>query len=171
LQSAAIGAIAAIFVVVLAPLTGTLALASPIVYALVAGIHAVGPMLALRWTRVPGAAVLTAAIAGLLAAPFNGLGLLLAIAFVVPAGALELVLALGRYNFNLRPLWYLGGAAAGLTIFALSLPIIDEAILTPFVVWGTLICRLMSYTGAAWLATWLELALVRSGTRRRIPRS
>lgn len=166
LQCAAFGAIAAIFIVLLGPLTGTLALASPILYALIAGIHAVAPMLSLRWTRIPGAAILSAAVAGLLAAPFTGLGLLLGIALVVPAVALELVLALGRHRLERRSLWYLAAGVAGLTIFALSLPIIDAAILTPFVVWGTLIGRLLSYGLAAWLALWLEAALVRSGARR-----
>lgn len=143
-----------------------LALASPVLYALVAGVHAVGPMLALRWTRAPGAAVLTAAFAALLASPFNGLGLLLTVALVAPAGALELVLMLGRHRFERTSLWYLGAATAGATIFGLSLPIIDEAVLTPFVVWGTLVGRLLSYTGAGWLSLWFEAALVRSGTRR-----
>ncbi|MCP2032173.1 hypothetical protein L1277_002272 [Okibacterium sp. HSC-33S16] len=170
LQCAAIGAIAAIVVVVLVPLTGTLALASPLLYALVAGVHAVGPMLALRWTRTPGAAILAAAIAGLLAAPFNGLGLLLAIALVAPAAALEAVLALGRYRLDRPPLWYLGAATAGTVIFALSLLVIDEAILTPFMVWGTLVCRLLSYSVAAWVTVRLESALARAGTRRVLPR-
>jgi hypothetical protein len=169
LQCAAFGAVAAIFLALLAPFTGTLALASPVAYAFVAGVHAVGPMLALRWTRVPGAAILTAAVAGLLAAPFTGLGLLLGIALVVPAAALEFVLALSRYRFDLSTIWYLAAATAGLTIFALSLPIIDEAILTPFVILGTLVCRVLSYSAAGWLAVWLEKALIRSGARRVLP--
>ncbi|MET0447322.1 MAG: ECF transporter S component, partial [Aeromicrobium sp.] len=85
LTCAAIGALSGLLVIGLSPVTSALALLSPPLYALVASVHMLGPLLAAAWFRRPGAATLTALVSGLVALAATTLGPLLVLALVVPA--------------------------------------------------------------------------------------
>jgi hypothetical protein len=168
LQCAAIGAVSAVLIVALTPVTYSLALLSPVLYAFVGSISSFGPLVAARWLRAPGSMLLTAVIAGVLAIPFTPLGFLIVIALGLPALVGELVLLLGRFSHTRREtVWYLAVAVFALTLFAISLVVIDPSALSAWVVVLTLLGRLASLLVLAYLATRVERALARAGVRRR----
>lgn len=168
LQCAAIGAVAAVLIVALTPVTSSLALLSPVLYAFVGSISSFGPLVAARWIRAPGSMLLTAVIAGVLAIPFTALGFLIVIALGLPALVGELVLLLGRFSRTRREaVWYLAAVAYAVTLFAISLPVIDPSVLSVWVVILTLLGRITSILVLAYLATRVERALARAGLRRR----
>jgi hypothetical protein len=167
LVCAMLAALAAILLLSLSPVTSALALISPPLYALVASFHFAGPFLAARWTRAPGAAALTALLAGLLAMPFTNLGVLLIPALVIPSLVFDLALIATRFSRNPRVAsWYLAASLAAVAIFAISLTVIDPRLMTPLLVVSVLLSRLFSVLLWAWVAVILERALTRAGVRR-----
>ena len=167
LVCAVLAALGAILLLSLSPLTSALALISPPVYALVASVHFAGPFLAARWTRAPGAAALTALLAGLLAMPFTPLGMVLIPALVIPSLVFDLTLIATRFSKNPRVAsWYLAASLAAVTIFAISFTVIDPRVITPLLVVLVLLARLLSVLLWAWVAVILERALARAGVRR-----
>jgi hypothetical protein len=168
LQCAAIGAVSAVLIVALSPVTYSLALLSPVLYAFVGSISSFGPLVAARWIRAPGSLLLTAVIAGVLAIPFTALGFLVVLALGLPALVGELVLLIGRFSRTRREaVWYLAAFAYAVTLFAISLVVIDPSVLSVWVVILTLLGRVTSILVLAYLATRVERALARAGVRRR----
>ena len=150
------------------PITQSVALASPVAYSLVGSISSLGPLTAARWLRAPGSLVLTALVAGLLAMPFTALGFLILVALGLPAFIGELVLLAGAFYTRPRQtVWYAAAAAYALVLFAISLAVIDPAVMSPWVVILTLGGRMLSILVLAALAVRIEKALMRSGLRRR----
>ncbi|MFB2585101.1 hypothetical protein [Herbiconiux liukaitaii] len=167
LQCAAIGALTAVVIAALSPITSSLALISPVVYAFLASVNFLGPLVAARWVREPGALLLTAVIAGVLAIPFTPLGFLVLFALGLPALVGELVLVAGRfYDGGRRAVWYAAALCLAVTLFAISLVVIDPSLISPWLVALTLVGRLTSLTVLAWFATAVERALTRAGLRR-----
>ena len=165
LTCAAIGALAAALIVALSPVTTALAQLSPPLYAVVASIHVLAPFTAAAWFLRPGAASLTAFLAGLIAAPLTSLGLLLVVATVVPALAFDLVLFLGRRSSHRRLVWYGAALAAALAIVAISLPVIDERMLSPLLIGLVAAARVISYALMALVARILAVRLSAAGVR------
>ena len=166
----AIGAASAILIVVLGPVLLTAALASPVLHSLLGSVHILGPLLAGRWLRRPGVILITAFVASLLAVPFTALGLLTIPALCLPAAVVEGVLVLGRFWRTGRDLVWFGGALGGaVTIFAISLVVIDPRVLSGSVVGLTLAGRVVAYLAIAALAIAAERALARAGLRRLPP--
>lgn len=164
LQCAAIAAAAAIVLVATAPLMTWLAALSAPVYAVVASINILGPMIALRWTRLPWASTLTAFLAALIAIPFSALGILVVPALVLPALAIDAVVLLVRPRGRALGL-YAGALAGGLVIFAISFVVIPADVVHPALVATLLVARLGAYAGVMRLARSVSTGLVRAGVR------
>jgi hypothetical protein len=164
LQCAAIAAAAAVVLVALSPLSTWLAVLSAPAYAAVGSLHALGPMIALRWTRLPWAATLTAFLASLIAMPFTALGFLLVPALVLPALAVDAVVLLVRPRGSRLGL-YLGALAGGVVIFAISFVVIPVEAVHPGLVVTLLVVRLGAYALVMRLASAVSTGLVRAGVR------
>jgi energy-coupling factor transport system substrate-specific component len=174
LTLAVFGAVGAVWSIALTPLTTLLALTAPLVYAAVASLSLTSGMLALRWTRMPGAVLLTALITGLLVAAFNPLGLLVIIALTVPAAAIEAVFLAFRYRLDSRLAWVAAPAGGGAAIAALSLAVIEPSLLTPGFIALLFVIRIVAYIACARLSLAIVRALGRAGVRprsRSLPRS
>lgn len=168
LQCATFGAVTAVLIVSLAPLTHSIALISPVAYSLVGSVSTLGPLVAARWIRAPGSLLLTALVASLLSMPFTALGFLIVVALGLPALAAELVLLGARFYSRPREtFWYLAAAALALVLFAISLVVIDPGVMSIWVVILTFVGRMLSVLLLAVVATRIERALSRSGLRRR----
>ena len=158
----------AVIIVAMSPLTSSVALASPIAYSVIGSVSSLVPLAAARWIRAPGSLLLTALIASLLALPFTALGFLIVIALGLPALTAELVLLAGRFYVRARePIWYLAAGALALVLFAISLLVIDSAVMSVWVVIFTFIGRMLSVLLLAVVAVRIERALSRAGIRRR----
>ncbi|PSL38480.1 hypothetical protein CLV49_2105 [Labedella gwakjiensis] len=164
LQCAAIAAASAVGLVLMTPLTSWLAVLSAPVYAAVASLHMLGPMIALRWTRLPWAASLTAFLAALIAMPFSTLGALLVPALVLPALAIDVVVLLARPRGGWLGL-YVGALCGGLVIFAISFVVIPADVVGPALIVTLLVVRLGSYAAVMRLAQSVATGLVRAGVR------
>ncbi|MDN4639099.1 hypothetical protein QCD70_02465 [Agreia sp. PsM10] len=168
LQCAAFGALTAVLITAMSPITSSIALASPVAYSLVGSISSLGPLIAARWLRAPGSLLITALVAGLLAMPFTALGFLILVALGLPALAGELVLLASSFSTRPREAsWYAAAATLALVLFAISLVVIDPAVMSPWVVILTLGGRMLSILLLAAVAVRVEKALTRSGLRRR----
>jgi hypothetical protein len=163
LQLAAFAAANVLIVLALAPANTAVAILNPLAYAATGSLTALVPMTARVWSGMPGSAVLCAAIAGLICAPFSALGFLVLFALVLPALVFDFVLWRAQ-----RPRVHrlvCAAAAAGILIWAISLPIIDPAFLSPAIVILLAAIRVLSYVGLALVARVLSRRLVRAGVR------
>ena len=148
LTSAAIGALAGLLVVALTPLTSLLAVTSPALYALVASIHMLGPLVAAAWLARPGAATLTALVSGLVALPLTTLGPLLVLALVIPAAVMDLALAALGHRARSWP-WLVAAVVGALVMSAITIPVIDARVLSPVLVMLVVAARLVAFIGVA----------------------
>lgn len=164
LQCAAIAAAGAVLVIVLGPISTWIAILSAPLYALVGSLNMIGPMIALRWTRLPWAATLTALLAALLAMSFSTLGILLVPALVLPAAAIDAVALLLRPRGRAVSL-YAGALAGGAVIFAISFVVIPADLVGPGLVVALLVIRLAAYAGVMGLAQVVATGLERAGVR------
>jgi hypothetical protein len=171
LTVAVFGAVGAFTSMALTPLTTVLAITAPLLYAAVASLTATSGMLALRWTRMPGAILLTALITGLLTAAFTPLGPLMIIALMGPAAMIELVFLAFAYRLESRIAWVLAPAAGGVAIAALSLAVIEPSLLTPGFIAGLFAIRIVAYIACARLSLSIARGLQRAGVGRRSPHS
>jgi len=163
-----LGVITALASIALSPFLAATAVASPPLYALLSGYSAIAPLLAQRLTGSTGSATITAACCAVIAWPFSPLGLLLLIAMIAPAAAMDAVHAARRVLGGTTP--WLAASAGAVVIFALSLPIISPDQFTPAVIGLTLVGRLASYALACAAALAIARALTRVGVRRRLLR-
>lgn len=163
LQLAAFAAANVVVVLALSPLNTAIAVLNPFLYAATGGITAVMPLTARVWSQIPGSATLCAAVAGLIAAPFSALGFLLVFALVLPALTFDLVLWRSSHSTLTRLLG--AAAAAGIMIWAISLPVIDPEFLSVFAVVILAVIRVISYTVVALIAQALSTRLIRIGVR------
>lgn len=162
----AFAAIQAIGIIALSPVTSAVAAMAPHVYAVVAGWHSVLPVLARLSLGIPGTATITSLLAALLASFFTPLGLLLIVPLVLGSAAFDLALPLrtGRATDSPRTRRIvLAGAAAGVILFLVSLPVFSAEHLTVLILTATLLGRLIGEIGAALTARVLWLALRRAG--------
>jgi hypothetical protein len=170
LQCAAIAAAGGVLIVLLGPVGTWAAVLSAPLYAVVGSLNMLAPMVALRWTGLPGAATLTAFLAGLLSMSFSTLGLLILPALVLPALAMDAVALLFRPRGRALGV-YAGAAAGGVVIFVISFVVIPGEIVTPALVVTLLVLRVAAYTGVMRLAGWIAVALERAGVRPSAPRA
>lgn len=164
LQCAAIAAAGGVFAIALGPLQTWIAILSAPLYAVVGSLNMIAPMVALRWTRLPWAATLTAFIAALLAMSFSTLGLLLIPALVLPAAAIDAVVLLMRPRGRTAGL-YAGALAGGFVIFVISFVVIPADLVGPGLIAVLFVLRLAAYAGAMALAGLVTTGLERAGVR------
>lgn len=151
------------------PLLTTLAPVAPPAYALVAGAHSVMAFLARRVTGAPGSAIVTSAIAALLVAPTSTSGLIAA-APVLLAGCV-IDLALGFAPSRRRPTeqrYFVAGALTGLALFGISLAVFSPEHLSPPIIVGAGIGRLVGEALAVILSRLIARGLLRAGVGRAL---
>ncbi|RWZ68292.1 hypothetical protein ELQ92_03475 [Labedella populi] len=164
LQCAAIAAAGGVLIILLGPVGTWAAVLSAPLYAVVGSLNLLSPMVALRWTRLPWAATLTAFLGGLLAMSFSVLGILLIPALVLPAVAMDAVALLVRPRGRRAGL-YAGAVAGGLVIFAISFVVIPAELVTPVLVVILLVLRIAAYVGVMRLAGSVAAGLERAGVK------
>lgn len=169
LVAGAFGAIGAVILVAVAPLTTALAATFPPGYAVVAGIHSVLPYTARRLLALPFAATLVAAVVGLLSFASTALGPLILISLLAATLPYDLVLRIASRGSRTPRTWQhlLAAATAGVVLFVVSLPVFSPEHLTPVMVVTVLIGRVVGQCAAVGVATLLASAVQRAGIRRR----
>jgi hypothetical protein len=166
LISAAFAAVQALIFVMVVPITSLLAVSSPPAYALVAAVHTAMPLLARVVTRTPGMATFTAAVTGLLTSVVSPIGPLAAVPMVCAALVLDLVLPLLRGSVASARRILLAGAAAGVVLFLVALPVFSPEHLVPGVLAATLGARIVGELAVAGGVIGVRRLLVRAGTIR-----
>ncbi|WP_259614111.1 hypothetical protein [Microbacterium paraoxydans] len=165
LVSAALGAMQALVFVAVVPATSVLAATSPPAYALVAAVHTALPFLARVVTRVPGMATLAAFVAGVLTVAVSPIGLLGVIPLVL--GGVVLDLALPRRDVPIRPgRILLAGAAVGVVLFFVALPVFSPEHLVLPVLIATVLGRVVGELAVAGAVIAVRRLLRRAGVAR-----
>lgn len=166
LISAAFAAVQALIFVTVVPITSLLAVSSPPAYALVAAVHTAMPLLARVVTRTPGMAVFTAVVTGLLTSVVSPIGPLAAVPMACAAVVMDLVLPLQRGRTASARRILLAGAAAGIVLFFVALPVFSPDHLVPGVLIATLIARIAGELAVAAGVIGVRRLLMRAGTIR-----
>ena len=147
-----------------------LAPASPPLYALVASVHGLMPFLARRITRVPGSATITAGIAGVIVSATSPSGLVLLVPLLATGITIDLVVGRSdRHSSSARrseTRFVLAAAVLGVILFALSLSVFSPEHVTPMLLVGTLITRIVGEVVVAVASGYLARALHRAGVGR-----
>lgn len=169
--AAAFGALGALILLTVAPLTTSLAATFPPAYALAAGIHSVLPYLARRILAVPFAATLVGALVGVLSFASTPLGPLILVSLLAATLPFDLVLNVcRRFAPALRTRHYLTAAlAAAVVLFLVSLPVFSAERLTGWMPAAVLAGRLIGQCGAVWVSGLVAAGIHRAGIRSRRP--
>ena len=169
--AAAFGAIGAVLLVVVAPVTTSLAATFPPSYAAVAGIHSVLPYLARRLLVLPFAATLVGGLVGVLSFASTALGPLILFSLLAATLPFDLVLNAGRrFAPALRARHYaVAAVASAVVLFLVSLPVFSAERLTVWMAVAVLAGRLIGQCGAVWLSALIAGAVHRAGIRRKAP--
>ncbi|MCT1477152.1 ECF transporter S component [Microbacterium sp. p3-SID336] len=166
LVSAALGAIQALVFVAVVPVTSVLAVSSPPAYALVAAVHTALPLLARVVTRTPGMAAFTAFVCGVLTVAVSPIGLLGVVPLLIGGLVLDATLPLRR-DVRAHPVRILlAGAAAGVVLFLVALPVFSPDHLVPGVLVATLLARIAGELLIAAAVIALRRLLARAGVAR-----
>lgn len=166
LQIAAFAATQALIIIVLVPITGSIAAWSPPVYALVAFLQTLLLFAARRFTGIRWGATLAAGITALICGPFTAIGWLLAVPLIAAAVLFDLVIRIGE-----RRRWSTGrdsvvaGIVIGAALFAVSLPVMSAEHLALPVLALTLLARIVATGTGAFLSALLVRRLERVGVR------
>ncbi|SEI16467.1 MULTISPECIES: hypothetical protein [unclassified Leifsonia] len=151
---AAFAALGALLLILIAPVTGLLAVLFPPAYAVAAGIHSVLPLLARRLVGFPWTTTIAFALVGILAIGFTPLGVLIVIPLVITGAGFDVTLLLlaRRSEPRLRH-FAVGALVSALLLFLVSLPVFSPRDLTPWIVLLALAGRIvgqLAAAGAAW---------------------
>ena len=166
LVSAALGAVQALVLLAVVPITSVLAATSPPAYAVVAGVHTALPFLARVVTRVPGMATLAAFVTGVLTVAVSPIGLLGVVPLVLGGVVLDLALPFRR-DASVRPARVLlAGAVTGAVLFVVALPVFSPEHLVPPVLVATLLGRVVGELAVAGVVLAVRRLLRRAGVAR-----
>lgn len=166
LVAAGFGAVGAVILAVVAPITSAMAAAFPPLYALVAGIHSLLPFIARRALGFEWAATLVGAFVGVLSIAITALGALIVIPLVLAGFSFDATLALLRRCGPLRESAdYIAAGVSGVALFLVSLPVMNPERLGIGVVLLTLLGRLVGQVGSAGVAALVARRLRRAGIR------
>ena len=124
---AAFGALGALLLVLVAPVTSVLAAVFAPAYAAVAGLHSVLPFLARRLVGFPWTTTIASALVGILAVGFPPLGVLIVVPLVVTGVGFDLTLLLLARRGPLR----LGHQVVGALVTAGLLTLVSVPVLSP----------------------------------------
>lgn len=151
------------------PLLTALAPTAPPVYAVIAGAHSLMPFLARRLTGVPGAAIVTSAIAAALVSTTSPSGIIAGVPVLLAGCVIDLVL--GRRT-SLRATterrYFAAGALTAVALFAVSLAVFSPGHLTPPILIGTAVGRMAGEAIAVVISRLLAAGLVRAGVGRAV---
>ncbi|GAA2050586.1 hypothetical protein [Leifsonia soli] len=164
---AAFGALGALLLILVAPVTAILAALFPPAYAVAAGVHSILPFLARRLVGFPWATTIAFSLVGLLAIGFTPLGALILVPLVVGGAGFDVtLLALGRRG-PLRPWHYvLGALVTAVLLFLVSLPVMSPDDLAVPILLLTLLGRMAGQLAAAGIAWLLGDRVLRAGIMR-----
>ncbi|UPL14212.1 hypothetical protein [Microbacterium galbinum] len=164
------GALAAVHLLIhlaTAPLLTALAPLAPPLYALVAGVHSLLPFLARRLTDVPGTAVLTSAIAAVFIAVANTAGVIVIFPLVLAGAVIDLVVWRTRgTGARVRRRYLLAAVCAGTALFGVSVVVFSPEHLSPAILLGSFLGRIVGELLASELSGALASALHRAGVGR-----
>lgn len=168
LLCAALGAVQAMTIIALSPVTAAAASISPPVYGLVSALMILFINLSVRLIHSPIAALLTAALTSIIAVPFSSLGFLIAVPLLLQGAAIGATLWItrGRGEWN----YLLAGGVAGVVGFFVALPVFSQDDLVPTVLALTFAARVVAGVASALLAGILARALSAAGVGPRAPR-
>lgn len=147
-----------------------LAPASPPLYALVASVHGLTPFLARRITRAPGSATITAGIAGVIVSATSPSGLILLVPLLATGLTIDLVVGrsdtYSSFARRSERRFVLAAALLGVILFALSLIVFSPEHVTPALLVGTFISRILGEVVVAVASGYIARALYRAGVGR-----
>jgi hypothetical protein len=164
---AAFGALGALLLILVAPVTALLAALFPPAYAVAAGMHSVLPFLARRLVGFAWTTTIDLALVGILAIGFTPLGVLIVIPLVLTGVGFDLTLLLLLRHGPLR-LWHQLAAAlvTAVLLFLVSLPVFSPHDLTPLLLLLTLAGRVVGQLAAAGIAWAIGGRVLRAGIMR-----
>lgn len=169
LVCATLAALHAIVQLTTLPVTGALAAAAPPAYALVASLHSLMPFLARRLTGVRGSATLTSGIAGVFVAAGSSIGVIALIPLLLTGAVIDTVVwnsdAEGRRS---EPRYLMAAVVAGIVLWAVSLVVFSPDHLTPTIIGGVLLGRIVGELVIVTLSRALASALGRAGVGRTL---
>ncbi len=165
LIAASFAAVQTVLFALVVPVTTVLAASAPPAYALVAAVHSAMPLLARLVTALPGTATITAGITAILTAALSPIGLLAGVPMLVAGVVYDVVLGRGRGGVSA---WRvsIAAVAAGVALFAVSLPVFSPDHLVAPVLLATLVCRVAGQVLVGLLAVAVARLLGRAGIRR-----
>lgn len=169
LACAALAGIHTLIHLAVLPLLSVLAPAAPPLYALLASVHSLMPFLARRLTGARGSATLTSGIAAVFVVATSSLGVLAIVPLLLTGAVIDLTLwsrdsAGGRSEVH----YIIAGAAVGVTLWAVSLLVFSPEHLTPAIIVGTALARLVGELAIVWCSRVLAAALGRAGVGRTL---
>lgn len=172
LVCAAFAAVQVLIFVLVVPVSTAAAVASPPLYAFIAGVHSLMPFLARLVTGVRGSATITAMATGVIASAVTPIGVLVIVPMAVAGVLFDAVLwpASGKARSPRAGRTVGAAAAAGVGLFLVSLPVFSAEHLTAGVLILTLVGRLAGEIGAALLAFLITRRLARTGVTRTFHR-
>lgn len=168
LLCAALGAVQAMTIIALSPVSAAAASVSPPVYGLVSALMILFINLSVRLVPSPVAALITAALTSIIAVPFSPLGFLIAIPLLLQGVAIAATLWITRGRGAWR--YLLAGGVAGVVGFFVALPVFSQDDLVPTVLALTFAARVVAGVASALLAGVLARALSAAGVGPRAPR-
>lgn len=168
LVTAAFGAIGAVVLIALAPVTSLLAALFPPAYAVVASVHGVLPFLGRRLLGFPWAATVIGAFVGVLSIGFTPLGVLVLVPLVLSGAAYDATLLLLARGGRSSPQGHhlIAGAVSAVVLFLISLPVMSPDDLTPWFLVLTFAGRLVGQTLAVLLSGLIARRVLRAGIMR-----
>ncbi|MEO7015799.1 MAG: hypothetical protein ABI130_01260 [Leifsonia sp.] len=163
----AFGALGALLLIVVAPFTSLVAVFSPPLYGLAAGMHSILPFFARRVLGFPFAATAVSASVGFLGGAFTPIGLLIMIPLTLSGFSYDLTLLVANRVVPVAPTsrwrYPLAAAASAVALFLVSLPVMSPEHLTLPVQSATLGARLAGQLAASFLAGLLARRVGRAG--------
>jgi len=165
---AAFGALGALLLIVVAPVTALLAALFPPAYAVAAGMHSVLPFLARRLVGFTWTTTIDLALAGILAIGFTPLGVLIVIPLVLTGVGFDLTLLLLLRRRGPLRLWHqlVAALVTAVLLFLVSLPVFSPHDLTPLLLLLTLAGRVVGQLAAAGIAWAIGGRVLRAGIMR-----
>jgi hypothetical protein len=164
---AAFAALGALVLILIAPVTATLAALFPPAYALVAGVHSVLPFLARRLVGFAWATTVTCALVGILTIGFTPLGVLILVPLVITGLGFDLTLLLLGRRGQVRP-WHhvIAAVVTAVLLFVVSLPVMSPDDLAVPILLLTLLGRLAGQLAAVAAAWAMGTRVLKAGIMR-----
>jgi hypothetical protein len=168
LITAVFGALGAVILIAVAPVTSLLAALFPPAYAVAAGLHSVLPFLGRRLLGFRWAATVIGAFVGVLSIGFTPLGVLILVPLVLSGLAFDVtLLLLSRGGRPLREAHHLiAGVVSAVVLFLISLPVMSPDDLAPWILVLTLAGRLVGQTLAVLVSRVIASRVLRAGILR-----